>query len=125
MKGKMDAYAGGTSNVDKEAKGAEPDEKETPQERKKGGKVDCRKRGGKIEGKMMKKRLDRPMRKAGGNVGADSVASTNPDFQSAGKVGRAPLKTGGKVGADRKPLTEANHASKPMNRALAEADMTP
>ncbi len=124
-KGKSDYYAGGGSDVAKEAKGSEPDEKESPEERKKGGKVDCRKRGGKIEGKMMKKRLDRPMRKSGGKVSADSVSSTNPDFESAGKVGRAPLKTGGGVGADRKPLTEANHRKKAKNRDLAEMEMTP
>ena len=32
-----------------------------------------RKRGGKVHGDMMKKRLDRPGRKRGGRVGADSA----------------------------------------------------
>lgn len=127
-KGKSDYYAGGGSDVAKEAAGSEPDEKDTKEERKKGGKVECRKRGGKIEGKMAKHRLDRPMRKAGGKVSPDSVSTTNPDFESAGKVGRAPLKRGGKVdgiGADKKPMTEAYHRKEAKNRELAVHGMEP
>lgn len=51
-------YAGGDSNVVKEAK-----------QRKSGGM--CKKEGGKAMGKMPPKRLDRPARKAGGKVGAN------------------------------------------------------
>lgn len=51
-------YAGGDSNVVKEAKA-----------RKKGGA--CKKEGGKAMGKEAVKRLDRPARKAGGKVGAN------------------------------------------------------
>ena len=51
-------YAGGDSNVVKEAKA-----------RKKGGA--CKKEGGKAMGKEAAKRLDRPARKAGGKVGAN------------------------------------------------------
>ena len=51
-------YAGGDSNVVKEAK-----------ERKRGGM--CKKEGGKAMGKEAAKRLDRPARKAGGKVGAN------------------------------------------------------
>lgn len=50
-----EAYAGGTSNVRKEA-----------EEKKRGGKV-----VGKVHGHMAKKRMDRPGRKRGGRVGAD------------------------------------------------------
>ena len=51
-------YAGGDSNVVKEAKA-----------RKRGGA--CKKEGGKAMGAKADKRLDRPMRKAGGKVGAN------------------------------------------------------
>lgn len=51
-------YAGGDSNVLKEAKA-----------RKRGGM--CKKEGGKAMGKEAMKRLDRPMRKSGGKVGAN------------------------------------------------------
>lgn len=63
-----DAYAGGKSNVKKEADG---------DERKKGGKVHkksggaAKKEVGKVEGEHKKHRLDRPGRKRGGGVGAD------------------------------------------------------
>jgi hypothetical protein len=53
-------YAGADSNVVKEA-----------DERKDGGRVK-KKEAGKVDGKMSKMRLDRPGRKAGGRVGADS-----------------------------------------------------
>lgn len=86
MKGKMKAYEGGKSDVAKEAKGAEPDEKATPH----------RKRGGMVEGMAAKKRMDRPMRKAGGPVGAD-----------------------------KKPLTEAANSGKPKSRSLMAAGMEP
>ncbi len=52
-----DVYAGGSSNVVKEAR-----------KRKRGGKV---KEVGHVEGKKSKMRLDRPGRKTGGRVGAD------------------------------------------------------
>ena len=51
-------YAGGDSNVVKEAKA-----------RKSGGA--CKKEGGKAMGKKAPARLDRPARKAGGKVGAN------------------------------------------------------
>ncbi|RUV86931.1 hypothetical protein EOA60_20795 [Mesorhizobium sp. M1A.F.Ca.IN.020.06.1.1] len=54
-----EVYAGGGSNVAKEA-----------DERKDGGRVK-KKEGGKVGGKMSKMRLDRPGRKSGGRVGAD------------------------------------------------------
>lgn len=57
--GKAEWYAGGGSNVAKEA-----------EEKKKGGAVK-RKHGGEVEGRMSKKRLDKPGRKRGGGVGAD------------------------------------------------------
>lgn len=57
-----EVYAGSGSNVVKEA-----------DERKDGGRVKKKaKEGGKVDGKMSKMRLDRPGRKAGGRVGADS-----------------------------------------------------
>lgn len=52
-------YAGGDSNVVKEAK-----------KRKKGGKV-VKKSGMKVDGKHADARLDRPARKSGGKVGAN------------------------------------------------------
>ncbi|MBM7047574.1 hypothetical protein [Rhizobium lusitanum] len=55
-----DVYAGADSNVKKEA-----------DERKDGGRVK-KKEMGKVDGKKSKMRLDRPGRKAGGRVGADS-----------------------------------------------------
>jgi len=54
-------YAGADSNVVKEA-----------DERKDGGRVKKKKEMGKVDGKMSKMRLDRPGRKSGGRVGADS-----------------------------------------------------
>lgn len=56
-----DVYAGADSNVRKEA-----------DERKDGGRVKKKKEMGKVEGKKSKMRLDRPGRKSGGRVGADS-----------------------------------------------------
>lgn len=56
-----DVYAGGESNVKKEA-----------DERKDGGRVKKKKDEAKVDGKMSKMRLDRPGRKSGGRVGADS-----------------------------------------------------
>lgn len=57
-----DVYAGGESPTRKEA-----------DERKDGGRVKKKlKDGGKVEGKKTKMRLDRPGRKSGGRVGADS-----------------------------------------------------
>ncbi|WP_155773393.1 hypothetical protein [Rhizobium leguminosarum] len=53
-------YAGADSNVVKEA-----------EERKDGGRVK-KKEMGKVDGKMSKMRLDRPGRKSGGRVGADT-----------------------------------------------------
>lgn len=61
-------YAGSGSNVIKSA-----------MERKRGGAV--KKDEGKVEGKMSKMRLDRPGRKKGGRVGADSAP-----LSSAAKV---------------------------------------
>ena len=58
--GKADYYAGGESNVAKEA-----------EEKKNGGKVAKRKGGGMVEGHKAKHRLDRPGRKRGGAIGAD------------------------------------------------------
>ena len=55
-----EVYAGGGSKVVKEA-----------DERKDGGRVK-KKEVGKPDGKMSKMRLDRPGRKSGGRVGADS-----------------------------------------------------
>ena len=57
---KVKAYDGGGSNVEKEA-----------DEKKSGGRVEKRARGGKVEGDKPKARLDRPKRKAGGRVGSD------------------------------------------------------
>lgn len=54
-----DTYAGGSSNVIKEAKKA-----------KKGGRM-CRRSGGKVEGEMAEKRLDRKPRAKGGRMGAE------------------------------------------------------
>lgn len=76
----------GDKDVEAEAKGKEPDEKESP----------ARKRGGKVEGKMAKMRLDRPGRKAGGRVGADKA-----------------------------PLTEAAKSGKPKARKIESAMMEP
>jgi hypothetical protein len=56
-----DVYAGADSNVKKEA-----------DERKDGGRVKKKKEMGKVDGKKSKMRLDRPGRKSGGRVGADS-----------------------------------------------------
>ena len=56
-----DVYAGASSNVRKEA-----------DERRDGGRVKKAKEMGKVEGKKAKMRLDRPGRKSGGRVGADS-----------------------------------------------------
>lgn len=56
-----DVYAGGSSNVVKEAN-----------ERKRGGRV-RKKEVGKVEGAKARMRLDRPGRKTGGRVGADSA----------------------------------------------------
>lgn len=82
-----DVYEGGNSGTAKEAKsGSEPDEKESP----------ARKKGGKVEGKMAKMRLDRPGRKAGGRVGADKA-----------------------------PLTEAAKSSQPKSRKLAHDAIAP
>jgi hypothetical protein len=64
-------YSGGDSNVVKEAK-----------ERKKGGKVGD---GMPIKGKKAAMRLDRPGRKSGGRVGADSSP-----LSSAAKTTNAP-----------------------------------
>ena len=130
---KEDVYAGAASNVDKEAMDSrEPDEKESP----------TRKKGGKVEGKAMKKRLDRPGRKSGGMVGkknADSVTSSNPDFDSDGKVGAftdersarargGGVDKGGKgmgVGAEKKPLTAAFHRSEPKHRDIVKKGLIP
>lgn len=66
--GSKDVYAGGGSNVAKEA-----------DERKHGGKVKAKggkheaKHLGKIDGGKARLRLDRPGRKRGGRVGADSA----------------------------------------------------
>lgn len=57
--GKPEWYAGGASNVAKEA-----------EEKKRGGKVK-KKAGGHVHGHMAKHRLDKPGRKRGGAVGAD------------------------------------------------------
>lgn len=56
-----EAYAGGGSNVEKEA-----------EEKKHGGKVrHHRKHGGHVDGDHGHRRMDRPGRKRGGSVGAD------------------------------------------------------
>lgn len=60
-----EAYAGGGSNVEKEA-----------MEKKGGGRVK-RKKGGHVEGEMAKHRLDRPGRKRGGRAGADMAPLTS------------------------------------------------
>lgn len=69
-----DVYAGGKSNVAKEA----------------------RKRGGKVEGEMKKARLDRPGRKRGGGVGADTSPLSSAARTSDRRDGRGEAKgTGG------------------------------
>jgi len=77
-----DAYAGGESNVRKEA-----NEKAAGGRvgRKFGGKIDSGKDLGKIEGKAAKMHLGRPGRKSGGRVGADSSP-----LSSAAKTSNAP-----------------------------------
>jgi hypothetical protein len=65
------------SNVKKEA-----------EERKDGGRVKKKKEGEKVEGKMTKMRLDRPGRKSGGRVGADSGP-----LSSAAKTDERPMTT--------------------------------
>lgn len=65
--GKVQKYTP-ENNVEKEA-----------EERKRGGAV--KKKEQKVEGKMPKKRMDRPCRKDGGRVGADKMP-----FSSAAKV---------------------------------------
>ena len=67
-------YAGGGSNVEKEAK-----------EKNKGGRA-CRKDGGAVKGKMSKMRLDRPGRNRGGRAGADmSPLTTASKVKDAGE----------------------------------------
>lgn len=90
--GKADFYAGGESNVAKEA-----------EEKKRGGKVHMKKRGGKemghMEGHHAKKRMDRPGRKRGGGVGADmkplSSASKTASAQEGHKTEKEPDVEGG------------------------------
>ena len=64
--GKPKAYDAQGSNVEKEA-----------EEKKCGGAVKKRARGGKIEGKESKKRMDRPCRASGGRVGSDKSPLTS------------------------------------------------
>lgn len=60
-KSPKEVYEGKGSNVVKEA-----------EKRKSGGRT-CRKDGGKVDGEASRPRLDRPGRKKGGRVGADSA----------------------------------------------------
>ena len=75
--------SGGSVGTDmdgnEESKGSAKTQKYTPEnnvekeseERKKGGRVEKRARGGMVEGEKPKHRLDRPKRKSGGRVGSD------------------------------------------------------
>lgn len=74
---KPDFYAGGDSDVEKDA--------------------EKRKRGGKVEGEGAKKRLDRPCRKNGGVIGADKKPATE-----AGRA-KKPVKVGLIGEASKKP----------------------
>jgi hypothetical protein len=117
---KEDVYAGAGSNVEKEAKGAEPDEKESP----------ARKRGGKIDGKMAKHRMDRPGRRSGGACppGMAEPKKHGGHVREERKHGghvmkeheRPGRKAGGRVGADKAPLTEAANTTRPRELRMME-----
>lgn len=91
---KEDFYAGGESNVAKEAE----DKKEGGQELNRGGRAK-RARGGKTEmhGEAMRgpRRMDRPGRKRGGGVGADRTPlstanrTSNAEGHTTGMAGEA------------------------------------
>jgi hypothetical protein len=84
-----ETYAGKGSNVEKEAHG-EVRKKGGKVCKKAGGKAEERKRGGKaekkhlghMEGEAKRERLDRPKRKQGGGVGADTSPLTTANKTS-------------------------------------------
>jgi len=104
-----DVYAGGHSNVVKEADA-----------HKRGGRVKHKKDGGKVEGAKSRMRLDRPGRKTGGRVGADSAPLSSAakttrrqgegsDDASDDDRGGGGYKRGGRLSAgerDRLPRTD-------------------
>lgn len=110
-----DAFVGGNAKVEKEAKGAEPDEKD---------KREGKKRGGKIDGKMAKPRMDRPARARGGSC-APGMAEPKKHGGHVKEHERPGRKAGGRVGADKAPLTEAANSGKPRDRHLMTSGMEP
>jgi len=73
-----EVYAGKGSNVEKEAHGEERKKggKVKMLTKKKGGVAEGKKHVGKVEGEAAKHRMDRPGRKRGGGVGADTSPLT-------------------------------------------------
>jgi hypothetical protein len=120
-----EVYEGKGSNVDKEAMGAEPNEKDKPEGNAESeGKASSRKRGGKVEGKMAKRRMDRPMRARGGSC-APGMAEPKKHGGHVKEHERPGRKAGGRVGADKAPLTEAANSGKPRDRHLMTSGMEP